>query len=179
MDPIKVSVIKPDSRSSNTVALFIGVIHLIIFLAACLYKGISVIPFVISLVVVIVVFSAGKIMPSIKIRKDLLYLLFMLTWVYLDNYLMAMLNILLFIFSYQSSQQVAFIFSEKHITKDGFFSKIYEWASLNNVILKDNILTLDFKNNKVLQVETEPLGENEESFNTFVKERLQGTYQTV
>ncbi|GAC1384828.1 MAG: hypothetical protein NVSMB45_13100 [Ginsengibacter sp.] len=179
MDPIKLRVIKPDSRSSNTVVLFIGVIHLIIFSAAYLYKGISVIPFIISIIAVIVVFSASRILPSIKIRKDLLYLLFMLTWVYLDNYLMAMLNILLFIFSYQSSQQVSFIFSEKHIIKDGFFSKVYEWEGFNNVILKDNILTLDFNNNKVLQVETEPLGENEESFNTFVKEILQGTYQTA
>jgi hypothetical protein len=50
--------------------------------------------------------------------------------------------------------------------------KRYKWNDLNNVILKDNILTLDFKNNKLMQAEIESANINEEAFNTFAKEQL-------
>ena len=50
-----------------------------------------------------------------------------------------------------------------------FGSPIHSWGEFNNIILKDNLLTLDFKNNKLLQL---TLVENEDSvdennFNTF------------
>ena len=37
----------------------------------------------------------------------------------------------------------------------GFPGKKYQWDQFSNVVLKDNILTLDFKNNKLLQAEIE------------------------
>lgn len=47
-------------------------------------------------------------------------------------------------------------------------SRTYPWNDFSNIILKDNLLTLDFKNNKVLQLE---LDENsvidENAFNDF------------
>lgn len=50
-------------------------------------------------------------------------------------------------------------------------SKRYKWSEFNNVIVKDNILTLDFKNNKLVQGEINtPV--NEKEFNAFVNEQL-------
>lgn len=50
-----------------------------------------------------------------------------------------------------------------------FGDPIHPWSEFNNVILKDNLLTLDFKNNKLLQL---TIAENDTSvdenmFNTF------------
>ncbi len=39
--------------------------------------------------------------------------------------------------------------------KKTLYSKVYKWQELNNVILKDDLLTLDFKNNKLLQLGVE------------------------
>jgi len=39
--------------------------------------------------------------------------------------------------------------------KRTFHYKNYIWENFNNIILKDNLLTLDFKNNKVVQLEVE------------------------
>jgi hypothetical protein len=50
-----------------------------------------------------------------------------------------------------------------------FPPKKYQWSLFSNVILKDNILTLDFKNNKLIQAEIETKDVNEEAFNTFAK----------
>jgi hypothetical protein len=49
--------------------------------------------------------------------------------------------------------------------------KRYKWNEISNIILKDNILTLDFKNNKLIQGEIEtPV--DEIAFNTFAKQQL-------
>ena len=50
--------------------------------------------------------------------------------------------------------------------------KRYKWNDFSNVILKDNILTLDFKNNKLIQREiNNPVDEKE--FNAFAREHLE------
>lgn len=176
MDQIKIGIKKTDQRSLGRVTIFIGIIHAVIFLAAYIYRGLSVIPFITTTVALIVILLSAKF-TLLKIMKDLLYLLFMLLWIYLDNYFMAMLNILLFIFSYQSSQQMYFLFTKKNITRTGFFPKTYEWSSLNNVMLKDEVLTLDFKNNKMIQVESVEPHVKEEYFNNFALAGLNNTLE--
>ena len=51
--------------------------------------------------------------------------------------------------------------------------RIVEWSQLTNVIKRDDLLTLDFKNNKLLQVQiiNDDVPENE--FNRFCGEQLQ------
>jgi hypothetical protein len=50
-------------------------------------------------------------------------------------------------------------------------NKGYNWEEFSNVILKDNLLTIDFANNTILQLEIENSGEtiNEAELNTFCK----------
>ena len=56
-----------------------------------------------------------------------------------------------------------------------FFNKPHNWSLLNNVILKDRILTIDFKSNKLMQAEIAPesFDIDEKSFNVFCTEQLQ------
>lgn len=55
-----------------------------------------------------------------------------------------------------------------------FKTVLFPWTAMENVILKDNLLTVDFKTNKIMQVEI--LENNrmvdETEFNLFCKERL-------
>jgi len=55
-----------------------------------------------------------------------------------------------------------------------FSERLIGWNQLNNVVLRDDLLTLDFKNNKVMQLEV--LDETglvtAEEMNTFFKSRL-------
>lgn len=55
-----------------------------------------------------------------------------------------------------------------------FGNPIHSWSEFNNIVLKDNLLTLDFKNNKLLQL---AIIENDTSvdeniFNTFCSELI-------
>ena len=44
---------------------------------------------------------------------------------------------------------------------------VHEWSGFNNIILKDNLLTLDFKNNKLLQLNIIENNVDENTFNSF------------
>lgn len=65
-------------------------------------------------------------------------------------------------------------FSKEKITFNSFPFRNYAWQQMKNVVLKDDILTLDFFNNKIIQRETEPaeLTEEENEFNEFCRQQL-------
>lgn len=60
------------------------------------------------------------------------------------------------------------------ITFNSFPKKHYEWKEINNLVLKDDIVTVDYKNNKIFQkeIESEVSAETEEEFNTFCRSKL-------
>jgi hypothetical protein len=62
---------------------------------------------------------------------------------------------------------------ENVVVKKMIGSTVYEWEQFGNLILKDNLLTLDFKNNKVLQLEIEEnTAIDEKAFNAFCASHL-------
>jgi hypothetical protein len=82
--------------------------------------------------------------------------------------------ILFVLFDHQARQPLEIGVSDEKIVINTFFRKRYLWTSFNNVVLKDNLFTLDFKNNKILQKEIEPdaTGVNEKEFNLFCMEQI-------
>ena len=61
-------------------------------------------------------------------------------------------------------------------------SKKIKWNEIANLVLKDNILTIDLKNNKLIQYrikESENDGLNEDSFNTFVQQRITQSFNNI
>ena len=56
-----------------------------------------------------------------------------------------------------------------------FYNKTHNWSVLSNVILKDRILTIDFKDDHLLQTEIAPesFDIDEKSFNGFCAKQLQ------
>lgn len=68
-------------------------------------------------------------------------------------------------------------FTVSHITMGGWFPKKYEWAEIDNIVLNGGILTIDFKNNKLLQLETDDEEDDEydvedEEFNNYCRMHL-------
>ena len=67
------------------------------------------------------------------------------------------------------------VVSESNVILPGLTGhRIVEWGQLTNVIKRDDLLTLDFKNNKLMQVQiinSNDVAENE--FNQFCRQQLQ------
>src|SRR5690606_30064060 len=83
--------------------------------------------------------------------------------------------VLLAILEYQAKLPPEIGFSKDHITFNGLFKKKYKWSEIENVVLKDGLLTVDFRNNKLFQKEIDT-GENEASeqeFNEWAQTVLQ------
>ena len=76
---------------------------------------------------------------------------------------------------YQAKYPLEIGFSDEEILRNTLFKKKYRWSDLNNVILKDGLLTMDFKNNKLFQKEAldeEEMDADEAEFNTYCQKRL-------
>ena len=82
--------------------------------------------------------------------------------------------ILLAAFETKAKANLEIGFSTQFIMFDNLLKKKYNWGDFNNIILKDNILTLDFKNNRLFQKETidEESDCDEDEFNEFCREQL-------
>ena len=66
-------------------------------------------------------------------------------------------------------------FSNEEVNLTRVFKTVtFSWTEMDNVILKDNLLTIDFKTNKIIQVEILPNSPmiDETEFNLFCKENL-------
>ena len=66
-------------------------------------------------------------------------------------------------------------FDDEGITINTFSKKFYPWSFINNAVLKDGLLTIDFKDNKLFQKEIEeqvsPVLESE--FNEFCRSKFE------
>lgn len=94
-------------------------------------------------------------------------------WLGLQNYFMVTALVILGILYHFALQKLQFVFTKEKIVKMNFPVREFEWNTLNNVILKDNILTLDFKDNKLIQAEIERAQNiNEQQFNSFAQSQL-------
>jgi hypothetical protein len=110
-------------------------------------------------------------------KKDMFvpaFLLIVLAWIVLGYYWGAVINLLLFFFQNVTQRKLVIQFSDNIIHYPSFPRKMISWKDLNNVILKDGILTIDFKNNKLIQ---QPIAEgssgiNEKEFNDFCSDQL-------
>jgi len=65
--------------------------------------------------------------------------------------------------------------AEMIIVKHPFYERIYKWTDMNNVVLKDDILTLDFRSNKIFQSEIKhnEIPVDEKEFNQFCTKQIQ------
>jgi hypothetical protein len=77
---------------------------------------------------------------------------------------------------YQAKRPLEIGFDDDRIVINNIVRQRYDWSAFNNVILKDGLLTLDFKNNRLLQKEVaddeEEDDADEEEFNAFCRSRL-------
>lgn len=67
-------------------------------------------------------------------------------------------------------------FSPDEIVINSLIKRRFEWVDFNNILLKDDLLTMDFKNNKLLQRLTidDEADADEDEFNAYCSQHLLG-----
>jgi hypothetical protein len=127
--------------------------------------------------------ASGTILNLLRIRKGQQGIRFKnwlliaaVTWIGMPH--LQWLSIFFFILAfleYQAKYPLELGFTAEGVVINRIIRKKYPWSAFNNILLKDGMLTLDFKNNKIFQRETmdeeEPDAEEDE-FNDYCKEQL-------
>jgi hypothetical protein len=116
----------------------------------------------------------GKL--KLSVYQLIVFGLMIIFWLAQTAWLPAIICIAAIVFAYKilKTKSTA-IFSTQNITLNkSLFKKVHYWPAIENVVLKDNLLSVDFKNNHLLQVEiaAESLSIDEKEFNQFCKLQL-------
>ncbi|HMI61912.1 MAG TPA: hypothetical protein VK518_13420 [Puia sp.] len=90
--------------------------------------------------------------------------------------------VILFFLEHQTKRPLEIGFDLDRIVINSLIRRRYAWTDLSNVVLKDGLLTLDFKNNKLLQKEVvddeDEDDADEEEFNMYCRQRLSAAAAT-
>jgi hypothetical protein len=112
-----------------------------------------------------------------KIRYRYLLLLAAMGWLFFTPVpWVGALFLLLTFLEFQAKRPLEIGFDQNLVVINSLFKQQFDWTAFNNVILKDGLLTLDFKNNKLIQREVADDDEDddadEDEFNAWCRARL-------
>lgn len=170
-------------KKHERTASLIGLLSAFIFILLLIVKTINDPRDLVFMVLTIISFSgllAYDIFQFRKKKKAGLILLYLIAFTAAFFFPLPgkIAYLLLAIAGYLSTRPEEIGFAEDRIVFKSVFSKTIYWAELSNALIKDGILTLDYKNNKLFQAETDDDEENEEyevseeEFNEFCRKQL-------
>jgi hypothetical protein len=89
---------------------------------------------------------------------------------------LAAIFVILFFLEAQTKRPLEIGFDTDRVVINSLIRRHYAWTDFSNVVLKDGLLTLDFKNNKLFQKEVaddeDEEDADEEEFNRYCRQRL-------
>ena len=139
--------------------------------------------------IVCIVLAGGIIYNIYFIKKErsprYKYLLFLagITWIAMP--FLQWVSITLFFLAfleYQAKHPLEIGFTNNEIVINSLIKRKFDWIDMNNIILKDGLLTMDFKNNKIFQKETlddDEQDADEDEFNDYCKNQLAKNISTI
>ena len=168
-------------KQYNRIAFFIIIINLALFIYLAVSTEIKPIRIAaaIGVVLIIIALSIDYFLISIKNNTDAPYKLaaeyiISFTWFQMGYWWIAVLCFLLGTLYLIAKRPLPVSILKEKITYPSFPKKKLLWSELNNIILKDGLLTIDLKNNKFIQQPTDESKTviNEQEFNDFCKQQL-------
>jgi len=168
-------------KSYDRITLLIILINLAVFVLLALQSAeqrIRIISIAGSLLLVTLLII-HFIVKNTKTRNTSLYsfisvLSAAITWMIIGKWWVALLCFALSALYQISRKPLQVLFNPDKINYTSFPVRSIQWNELNNVILKDGILTIDFRNNKIVQAEIDDVSNtiNEKEFNDFCSQQL-------
>jgi hypothetical protein len=104
------------------------------------------------------------------------FFLLILAWLNTAYWWVSGVNLIFLLLDTIARRELVVKFFPDKIIYPSWPVKTIKWEELNNLVLKDGLLTIDFKNNKLLQYEIindeNDLDINEKEFNAFCREMI-------
>lgn len=121
--------------------------------------------------------SRGRRGARVQVRFKYLILLAALGWFGMPAFpWIGIIFLALAFLEHQTKRPLEIGFDRDQVVINTLFRQRHGWPMFNNVILRDGLLTLDFKNNRLLQREVveddDDENADEEEFNAYCRDRL-------
>ena len=168
-------------KQYNRFAIFIILLNVVVFLAVSYYspekytRNIGLFGVIaITVTLLIQYFFTGTKKRKESIFYSAALVLAFLTWVLIGYVWASIITIFLVLLYIIARNQVTIHFDNDNVVYSTIPQKIINWNQLNNVMLKDGLLTIDFRSNKIMQAEILDIDGNidEKDFNEFCSQRL-------
>ena len=162
--------------SYKKISIFLLVLNMIgILFIAYLKDFKNWIPVIVAAIAVLAAFSSFYFRS--RNEKAILigaFLLLSVAWILSGYWVVGVLNILFMILHTASLQKPIVSINERQVIYPSFPKKIIDWQDLSNLIIKDGLLTIDFKNNKIIQQQIADISStiDEKEFNDFCSQQL-------
>ena len=173
-------VLKNEKRKLyDRFAVFVFILNglaILYFLASTYQKTIEKngLPVILLLLLTLVIYFLA---PNKK-RKETTFLFtaigISLYWIWIGYWWLSLILVFLFFLYRVSKKELRVYIIADNIIYPSFPKRIIQWNELSNIVLKDGLLTIDFKNNKIIQqlIENTAPMVNEKEFNEFCKQQL-------
>lgn len=162
----------------NRVSLLMIIIAALILSAQVVLHGYEKTLIYITIILLMLAWTAFT-MLKIKKGRPALYRISLLlgAWgIFIQPYIswLAFVYVLAAVLEKQVKFPEEIAFDNDEVIINSFPKKRYTWEAFQNIVLKDGLLTLDYKNNTLFQkqIETAVEKELEDAFNLFCQERL-------
>ena len=174
-------VLKNDRmKASKTFILFFIAMNIIFFIALAVatkdfsIKSKSILVVFMTMAGFVAEYYSRKKNKSLS-GKGAALLYFIIAYLLLNFWWMALAVLIVAIFYTISLRKLIVYINSNQIIYPSFPKKTFDWIEISNIILKDDLLTIDFKNNKIIQQLTEKTEHpvNEKEFNDFCKSHLE------
>ena len=177
------SIALPNEKANTYgyVTLFILLTSLCVFIVVYFnrydgqIKNISLCGIVLSFISLIIFLTDRHLKQIRFFRIELLYFILSVCWFLLGIYLLSLCFVCFAVIVRYAGRKSEILFTREWIIYPSFPKKTFLWKDVSNVILKDNMLTIDLKNNKLIQVIIGNVSAeviNEKEFNLFCEARL-------
>lgn len=176
MQQYEIAIRNEKIKGYHLIALWIIVLHFAVFIYLISYdvfrtQAVTAV-ILTTLYMAIIYFYSRKKNQPFYIDRSACFILAG-CWIILQSFLLVCIMIFLAFLYILSIQKIKFYFSEDVITRQTIPRKIYTWQQFVNVMIKDDLLTLDMISNTILQLELEPGQQiDEKGFNQFAQHQI-------
>jgi hypothetical protein len=183
MQQFEITLKNEKSRFYDRFAVFIYLLNGAGIVVAQLYSDQEIInknsPYLFLIILLILVASPLIVLIQKKVTlyfKSFLFasLSIALYWILLGYWWIAICLVILLLLYVVAKRTLIVVISPDKVLYPSFPVKRIKWNYLNNLVLKDRILTIDFKNNKLIQqdIDVKSYSINEQEFNDFCRQHL-------
>ena len=97
-----------------------------------------------------------------------------LAWIFANHWVVGVLNAIFMILHIAALQKPIVSINERQVIYPSFPKKKIDWQELSNLMIKDGLLTIDFKNNRIIQQQIADISStiDEKEFNDFCRQQL-------